>query len=219
MPVFNLLQNTLYELTIYQQYPDGQTVENIFVYRTPQSAPVQPQTSLTLMTAAALKWAEVVNTCQANGFFTQRYRLVEIVIANASRQRFDDLVAQLEGGIAQEALPPSVALVVRRHTNIVGRRNRGRWFLCGLPKTYSVAGQLNVNPFVAAGGDAAVGDMTIGQLQAPGGIPIADPVLPRPNRELQEPFSIVSYDPRTITGSLVDVVLRSQRRRENGVGI
>lgn len=125
---------------------------------------------------------------------------------------FDKKVAYL-GSIATPALPPSVAAVIRRRTQYLGRAYRGRIFLAGLAAA-SVAGGI-----ITAGGVLTDLVTLATAMQTPifaaaAGSPTFVPELCK----VVGPGPIYSYKANDITSTFVDPTLRSQRRREVGVG-
>lgn len=108
------------------------------------------------------------------------------------------------GDIAEDSLPPSVAAVIGRYTLVPGPGGRGRIFLPAIPQSWNDAGLLSV------AGVTAMTDLQ--QFMAESITPLAgntfEPVLwKRPNLALP------------LTDTKIQRVLRSQRRREVGVGI
>ena len=108
------------------------------------------------------------------------------------------------GTVVSESLPPSVAGVISRFTNSASRRGRGRIFVPAVPELFHDAGLLNNAGMNAYQAFAPMLDLPLA-LPLVGEI---DPVLfTRPNTAVN------------VEGSTVRKVLRSQRRREIGVGI
>jgi len=108
------------------------------------------------------------------------------------------------GTVVSESLPPSVSGVISRFTNSALRTGRGRIFVPAVPEIWHENGQLT-----AAGVAAYQGFSPI--LDLPMAVPFVgefDPVLfRRPNTAVN------------VEGTAVRSILRSQRRREIGVGI
>lgn len=108
------------------------------------------------------------------------------------------------GEVLQDSLPPSVAGVISRYTLLPGPGGRGRVFVPAVPETFNEEGRLS-----AAGVDAYE---ELAQIMQSVITPLAgntfEAVLwKRPNLALP------------ITDTVTQRVLRSQRRREIGVGI
>lgn len=108
------------------------------------------------------------------------------------------------GTVGEESLPPSVAGVISRFTNSNQRTGRGRIFLPAVPETWHQNGGLNLAGQAAYAAFAPILDLPI----TLAGGSVLDPVLfRRPNTAVR------------VEGTQVRTVLRSQRRREIGVGI
>lgn len=117
---------------------------------------------------------------------------------------YDVVLGGLDGVVASPSLPPSVAGVIARYTNAPGPRGRGRIYVPGVPASYHDDGlltNLGLNSYAAF-----TPHLDLQKVLA--GVATLDPVLFR--------------RPNTITrieGTKINVALRSQRRREIGVGI
>jgi len=121
------------------------------------------------------------------------------------------------GTVEEPAVPPSVSVVIRRKTEFLGRKYRGRIYLFGCPQTYQTNGALIAG---AGGVDIFQALATILQgtiVSGDAGAPTFRPVL------LARDASITVGDNpgwrvTPIVSTLLDTILRSQRRREVGVG-
>jgi len=121
-----------------------------------------------------------------------------------------DKTVNLGGEVNVESLPPSVAWVIRKFTGLPGRTNRGRWYIPGVPQDAHTEGTIDValRPvFEDAAEDLGTNLLVVD------GTGILTPQL-------------VTYFPsgslntmKDITAALPTWILRSQRRREVGVGI
>lgn len=113
-------------------------------------------------------------------------------------------VGSTPGTVGATALPPHVAAVLSRYTNAPGPRGRGRVFIPAVPETFHTEGLVN------AVGKAAY-DAFVPWLDLPWTAPSTsqlEPVL------FRRPVTAVN-----IESAKTQIVLRSQRRREVGVGI
>lgn len=123
---------------------------------------------------------------------------------------WEDQPQTLVGLQAGAAVPPSVAWCVKKRTGLPGRTERGRWYFPGLPAAYHIAGEVDPAQRVAL--DAAVAELeqTISDDVTAS---IFTPRLIRygPAGDIVTTFRINIVEPTWI--------LRSQRRREIGVGI
>jgi len=118
-----------------------------------------------------------------------------------------EYTAEFTGVVAQDSCPPTVAMVVTRRSDQAGRRYRGRVFIPAVPVTYHVEGELTGAAMVAL--QAFADDMATPILltaTAPG-LKIVPSIWSKVN---QASVPIVSC--------LARPILRSQRRREIGVG-
>jgi len=145
-------------------------------------------------TAVRFEIAQVSNVGPGHGLLSPTY---EIDIVDA------------DGTEVSSSLPSSMAFVVRRRTNLPGRRGYGRIYLCGFPVTWEVDSAVNTAhvDFVAA----------------------ITPFLANVNADLIN--GGITWSPRHYSPSLdavranvirqwaYDSVLRNQRRRQIGVGI
>lgn len=124
------------------------------------------------------------------------------IIVNATRSYSVQSVGN--GSVASSSLPPSVAGVISRFTNASGKKGRGRIYVPAVPDLWHLNGQLS-----QAGLNAY--DLFRPRLDLPttlaGGIALEPVLFTRPNTVV------------FVEGSLVRNILRSQRRREIGVGI
>lgn len=108
------------------------------------------------------------------------------------------------GDVASAALPPSVAAVLSRYTNAPGPKGRGRVFMPAVPASFATAGLVNVT------GKGVYDNF----------IPWLDQIWPTTLGATLEP--VLWRKPSTTTDielAVTQTVLRSQRRREIGVGI
>lgn len=111
------------------------------------------------------------------------------------------------GAGPNEACPPSVAAVITRRTALAGRTYRGRIYMPAVPVAWQLEGR------TSAGGPPAYqtfADQLATVVDVPGLGPAAELVPVVWSRKLQASTRITSAIPRDI--------LRSQRRREIGVG-
>lgn len=113
-------------------------------------------------------------------------------------------LSPLIGDVAQDSLPPSVAAVISRFTNLPGQGGRGRIFIPAVPKTFQNGGLVNSTGLTIYTAFLVWLDLTwTSTLGA-----TFEPVLLKPGN--------IAVD---IEGTTLRNILRSQRRREIGVGI
>lgn len=124
---------------------------------------------------------------------------------------FRDAPQSLSGAVTGGAMPPSVAMVLRRRVGTIGRANRGRVYLPGVPRDAVSGGRIAgtyltgmIALSVALGLDLLGGEPEVA---------LAKPVLVKRNGV----GAVVSW--QDVGYWDCDPILRSQRRREIGVGI
>lgn len=150
------------------------------------------------------------------------YGFVEIRRVTAVGAPIDGIDFELTPGfgtVEEPGVPPSVGVVIRRRTPFLGRKYRGRIFIAGLPQTYETAGRLigtSPNSVAIAAAVAVIISGTI--VSGDSGAPTFRPVL------LARDALVVGGDNpgwrvTPVTTAVADPILRSQRRREVGVGI
>lgn len=111
------------------------------------------------------------------------------------------------GNLAGASVTSGATLVVRRTTQLAGRKYRGRIYLPGLPASYFTISQLN-NTVPAAFYDDLTG-MVTGSLTAANGNVYNPVIWSWKNKTVSTP----------IVAGAVDPVIRYQRRREIGKGV
>jgi len=118
----------------------------------------------------------------------------------------DDTEAPTAGTDVQEALPPQDALVVSFLSDFASRAAQGRNYLCGFAEDRQAEGQWSGATIVAAAAWAAehVGNVVLA------GVGTVVRVIGRP------PYGGVEYE---VTAARPDTIVRSQRRRQLGVGM
>lgn len=127
-----------------------------------------------------------------------------------------DQTEAVVGDVAQDALPPASAAVIRRITGFLGRKYRGRLFMPAVPVGWVSEGRIT-----DAGGIAIYGSLANAMkavIDSPNaGAPTFTPVIAayEYTPPLVHPTSVRST---VITGCTLDKIVRSQRRREIGVG-
>jgi len=115
---------------------------------------------------------------------------------------------QANGSLPGQSIPSSSAVVIRKRTTFAGRKYRGRCYFAGVPTDNVVSSMLN------ASAQIAWKKVATAMLQGVGGIGQipATPVLFAPHKGY-------SPLPQPLTATIVDPILRNQRRRQIGVGI
>lgn len=112
------------------------------------------------------------------------------------------------GTVAQESCPPSVAQVITRTSGLAGRSYRGRIFLPAVPVDFQAEGKLTEGGYASL---KALADLMPESLSG---------VIGGVNYELgARIWSRKLQASVTMTGATARYALRSQRRREIGVGI
>jgi hypothetical protein len=126
---------------------------------------------------------------------------------------YDKLVSYT-GAVAVPSLPPSVAAVVRRRTAFLGRKYRGRIYVGGVPGDAAVGGQATTAYLLllATLGGAIAADITAGGAGAATFRPCIMAYV------YDGAGDIIGVRKTPITDYAIDKVIRSQRRREIGVG-
>ncbi len=110
----------------------------------------------------------------------------------------------MAGLVSSTSLPPSVAAVLSRFTNQPGPKGRGRVFMPAVPSSFNTNGQVN----------------TTGKNIYDAFLPWLDITWPSSGGATFEPILLTPpADARNIEFAQTRIVLRSQRRREIGVGI
>lgn len=113
----------------------------------------------------------------------------------------------LTGVLAAPACPPSVAAVITRKTALAGRRNRGRIFVPAVPQDWHQDGEISDAGMLILQGLA---DDVATALDVPG-LGVVATLSPRV-------WSRTNQTSQAVTSCTAKRVLRSQRRREIGVG-
>lgn len=139
--------------------------------------------------------------CCSEEYNLRRWHARRIV---ASPTRTYTVEVGAEGGtVAADSLPPSVSTVLKRFTNLPGPTGRGRVFMPGVPTTF------HDNGILTALGLAAY-QAFLPHMSLPVNIPATMTLQPMLFRR---PTTF-----RALEGAAVNTILRSQRRREIGVG-
>lgn len=128
---------------------------------------------------------------------------------------FDKAISQ-PGLVAEAALPPSTAAVIRKKTARLGRAYRGRMFVPGLGISTVVDGVIDDAGTITDLGDLGIA-ISAALTWTAGGSPTFIPEICTivGDGSIGDPFA---YRANDITSTVVDLVLRSQRRREVGRG-
>ena len=149
-------------------------------------------------------------------YYNIRADVWEPVVDGYSSVGFRDYPLNLQGtvGTSGAALPPNNALVMRRRTGIAGRANRGRVYLPAVPTAWQTGGVLAGSGFIDASNNfTSVMGVALKDASDPTPLAIADISLVR-RAALGNPTVV-----QKVQYWDVNNVVRSQRRREYGVGI
>jgi len=114
------------------------------------------------------------------------------------------------GDFVGDSLPSSVALVVKRRTDIPGRRGFGRIFLCGVPVAWDADSRIDT-------ADVNFDTAMVGLLANIGSNITNAANTFRPGHYMPTLTLVSRFQPVTIWS--FDSVLRNQRRRQPGVGV
>jgi hypothetical protein len=123
-------------------------------------------------------------------------------------QRFATLPSTV-GAVAGNANPSGVAVVIQKRSALAGRKYRGRWFIPGLPLSWSDQSQIkedNLADISLATGQWNVNTTVTGT----GGTITLAPYI-------YNPRAAANAQPIVVTA--IDIDLRYQRRREVGRGV
>lgn len=186
----------------------GQEVQNNFYYEVSAIDETDPEGGYAAMGAGFntdvwLSLREQLSN-QVSGV---RFRIQKI-LPSPKYAHYNHVPALTNGVVVAPSLPPSVAVVIRGYGIQAHRTNRCRKFLFGIPDTSVAFGRLTteVQPeFDIIADSLLVGPVTEGQWTF---------------RSIMMEFPPAPGIPvrRTILAAEVDPVVRSQRRREVGVG-
>jgi hypothetical protein len=197
---------------------DGQTMINVFGYQqmSGNSSGDTDQVQLgkafenVILAAQVNTWADQVSY----GFLEIR----ELALPGDPIVGIDYAFTPGTGTVEEPSVPPAVAVVIRRRTSFLGRKYRGRVYCFGCPQSMVVNGALlpttgGHNQFAAL---ATLMEGTI--VSGDPGAPTFRPVL------VAKDATVVGGDNpgwrvTPITSCVVDDTLRSQRRRQLGVGV
>jgi hypothetical protein len=147
----------------------------------------------------------------------------EIVVSDTNPTGAESVTLALTqpnpGGISGEPLPPQDAAVIGFRTGLKGGRRRGRMYLPGLTEGVNTNGRLQGAQLTAIQGLAQGLTNTYGPsgveadyrlvVYSPEKLTFAPPKVPKPR-----PGSITT----NVTSTVIDSVIRTQRRRGIGVG-
>jgi len=126
-----------------------------------------------------------------------------------------DYPMNVQGSVsgAGSALPPNNALIMRRRVGPAGRANRGRVYLPGVPTSWQQGGIFAGSAFIDAVNSFKVEMARALTNEETPAIPLAQPALLKKGPTgMVTDYLVVSYWD-------VNYAVRSQRRREPGVGI
>lgn len=158
-------------------------------------------------TSAAVNWNEVVVSDTKT-------------VAEGGTESFTLALTQPNPGlVAGDALPGQDTIVVSLRTGLKGARRRGRFYLPGVSEASQAEGLLGAPQLAAvqALGQALIDTYGPGGSTPQYGLRIWSPEkLTFPEPKPQKPRVGVQITP--VTGYIVDQTIRSQRRRQAGVG-
>lgn len=193
----------------------GQQTVNTFYYDITAGGAGSPgvlATSLSNAILAADWWAAYVDL-HSNEWTATKFQIaqvsnagVPILLSPTYEINIDDEVGDYVG----ESLPTSVALVVKRRTDIPGRRGFGRIFLTGVPVDWEDDSRIDtVNVNFSAAMTALLANINSAIVNGANTF--------RPGHYMPSMILISRFQPITLWS--YDSVLRNQRRRQPGVGI
>lgn len=125
-----------------------------------------------------------------------------------------DLGVTWVGGGEDPACPPTVAVVIRKKTSFLGRKYRGRNYFAGIQTTNVFEGRVTVAGI--APWEALRDAMAATIVHTVAGSPSFAPCIAALDASVV--VAPVGVRNTVITSCFLDTVLRSQRRREIGVG-
>jgi len=197
---------------------DGQTMVNVFGYQQTSGNTTGDSDMTQLGKAFEGVVLTSLVTCWADQVSYGTLEIRRVAPAGGPISGIDYVPTPGTGTIEEPAVPPSVAVVIRRRTEFLGRKYRGRIYHFGLPLSFCANGQVNLlSPgMTEMTALATILEGTI--VSGDAGAPTFRPVL------LAKDASIVVGDNpgwrvTPLVTTQVDRILRSQRRREVGVGV
>lgn len=187
------------EITVHGAIFDMETV-NVFHYEVSDAtgAPTLAGAIAAFNTAFKDSWRNCVSADWTWAFTRAQ------VIKPLPRGMFVDEVGGQQGLIESDSCPPATAVVIRKRTAIAGRANRGRVYVCGLPESAHVGGKI-LSDFHGVWQNLT--DKVDDVLSITGGGALTPVIFHRAIRTFE-----------IIKSAAFDRVVRSQRRREVGVG-
>jgi len=193
---------------------NSQEVVNVFHYRqTTANSSVNSDVK-----SAALAFRDVMLPLVADAMSRDvQYGVIEsrsFIPPGGPMVGWDEAVSE-PGHVDEDAAPPTVAVVIRKKTAFLGRKYRGRNYFAGVPVVDIVSGKIGV------GHESLwqnLRDGMAGTIAASGvaGTPTFAPVIAALDSSVI--VTPVGVRWQAITQCVLDLVLRSQRRREIGVG-
>jgi len=127
-----------------------------------------------------------------------------------------DLPVSTVGGEDPPTLPPTVAVVIRKKTSRLGRKYRGRNYFAGVAVADVSAGSLVTSGTTLTRWNALATAMLVNPVWTASGSPTFTPVIAAYDKD--EDGVPIALRSQPLTTTFLDMILRSQRRREIGVG-
>lgn len=192
----------------------GQETINTFYYQQTQGTAVEGEAQAVNLANAILSapWWTAYVALHSNEWLCTFFNIIKtssfappLALSPTYIVNVEDIV----GSQNSESLPSSMALTIKRKTDVPRSRGRGRIFLTGIPVPWELDSK--INPANAAFNTAITN--LLANINAPltNATLVWQPVHYMPSMEanLVTPIRVWEYD----------VVLRNQRRRQVGVGI
>lgn len=193
------------QINLIGRFYNQVTVTTFFFRFVPAAAPpgpVEPETLAAAFEASlASAFIDTVTADWAGEFIEVRDPRANPVWAGTVYS------VDLIGVLAAPACPPSVAAVITRKSGLAGRRNRGRVYIPAVPEAWHQEGEISDAGMLILQGFA--NDM-VTAIDVPG-IGVAAALEPRI-------WSRTNQTSQPVTTCTAKKILRSQRRREIGVG-
>jgi hypothetical protein len=188
---------------------DGNTVLNIFHIKDEMDLPFDGPNLNAGLKVAFCDALKVPTSDDFNWF-----QITSQVIAPVAQDPFLSSI-NVTGQAAGESLPSYCSIVVRKRTGLAGRKNRGRFFLTGIPEGAAVVNKLHPDSLTAYQGAM---DTFLASFVAGGGLSRYHlGILHRIDAGVPVPPSAAAFVP--VTSLSVDSFFGTTRSRKTGRGI